>query len=106
GLRRAAGRLGPAARASARRRPAARRGRARRAAPGPRGPGADPRLRPLQDRRILVTRRAAQSAALVDALSALGATVVEVPLIARATRSRPASASRVPPWTSSLPTGP
>ena len=40
-------------------------------------------MRPLQDRRILLTRRAAQSGALVDALSARGATVVEVPLIAR-----------------------
>jgi len=40
-------------------------------------------LRTLQDRRILVTRRPAQSGALVEALSALGAAVVEVPLIAR-----------------------
>jgi uroporphyrinogen-III synthase len=40
-------------------------------------------LRPLQDRRILVTRRREQAGALVDALSALGATVVEVPLVAR-----------------------
>jgi uroporphyrinogen-III synthase len=40
-------------------------------------------VKPLQDRRILVTRRSEQSGSLVDALSALGATVVEVPLIAR-----------------------
>jgi uroporphyrinogen-III synthase len=39
-------------------------------------------VKPLQGRRILVTRRSAQSGSLVDALSALGATVVEVPLIA------------------------
>jgi uroporphyrinogen III methyltransferase/synthase len=38
-------------------------------------------VKPLQDRRILVTRRSEQSGSLVDALSALGATVVEVPLI-------------------------
>lgn len=40
-------------------------------------------MKPLQDRRILVTRRSEQSGSLVDALSALGATVVEVPLIAQ-----------------------
>ena len=40
-------------------------------------------MKPLQDRRILVTRRSEQSGRLVDALSALGATVVEVPLIAQ-----------------------
>jgi uroporphyrinogen-III synthase len=40
-------------------------------------------VKPLQDRRILVTRRREQSGPLVDALSALGATVVEVPLIAQ-----------------------
>ena len=40
-------------------------------------------MKPLQDRRILVTRRSEQAVSLVDALSALGATVVEVPLIAR-----------------------
>ena len=40
-------------------------------------------MKPLQDRRILVTRRSEQSRSLVDALSALGATVVEVPLIAQ-----------------------
>jgi len=39
-------------------------------------------MKPLQDRRILVTRRSEQSGSLVDALSALGATVVEVPLVA------------------------
>jgi len=38
-------------------------------------------VKPLQDRRILVTRRIEQAGSLVDALSALGATVVEVPLI-------------------------
>ncbi|PYQ01865.1 MAG: HemD protein, partial [Acidobacteria bacterium] len=40
-------------------------------------------MKPLQDRRILVTRRSEQTRSLVDALSALGATVVEVPLIAQ-----------------------
>lgn len=40
-------------------------------------------MKPLQDRRILVTRRSEQSGPLVDALAALGATVVEVPLIAQ-----------------------
>jgi uroporphyrinogen-III synthase len=40
-------------------------------------------VKPLQDRRILVTRRSEQSGPLVDALAALGATVVEVPLIAQ-----------------------
>jgi len=40
-------------------------------------------VKPLQDRRILVTRRSEQTRSLVDALSALGATVVEVPLIAQ-----------------------
>jgi uroporphyrinogen-III synthase len=40
-------------------------------------------VKPLQDRRILVTRRIEQAGSLVDALSALGATVVEVPLIAQ-----------------------
>jgi len=40
-------------------------------------------VKPLQDRRILVTRRREQSASLVDALSARGATVVEVPLVAQ-----------------------
>ena len=39
-------------------------------------------MKPLQGRRILVTRRSAQSGSLVGALTALGATVVEVPLIA------------------------
>jgi len=39
-------------------------------------------VKPLQDRRILVTRRSEQSGSLVGALSALGATVVEIPLIA------------------------
>jgi uroporphyrinogen-III synthase len=41
-------------------------------------------VKPLQDRRILVTRRREQAGDLVDALQALGATVVEVPLIAQA----------------------
>lgn len=41
-------------------------------------------MKPLQDRRILVTRRSEQAGSLVEALSALGATVVEVPLIAQA----------------------
>ncbi len=41
-------------------------------------------MKPLQDRRILVTRRREQSGPLVDALSALGATVVQVPLIEQA----------------------
>jgi uroporphyrinogen-III synthase len=40
-------------------------------------------VKPLQDRRILVTRRREQADDLVDALQALGATVVEVPLIAQ-----------------------
>ena len=40
-------------------------------------------MKPLQDRRILITRRSEQAGPLVDALSALGATVVEVPLVAR-----------------------
>jgi len=40
-------------------------------------------VKPLQDRRILITRRSEQAGPLVDALSALGATVVEVPLVAR-----------------------
>jgi uroporphyrinogen-III synthase len=40
-------------------------------------------MKPLQGRRILVTRRSEQARALVDALSSLGATVVEVPLIAQ-----------------------
>ncbi|HEY2945539.1 MAG TPA: uroporphyrinogen-III synthase [Vicinamibacteria bacterium] len=40
-------------------------------------------MKPLQDRRILVTRRSEQAGPLVDGLRALGATVVEVPLIAR-----------------------
>lgn len=40
-------------------------------------------MRPLQDRRILVTRRREQAGALAGALSELGATVVEVPLVAR-----------------------
>jgi uroporphyrinogen-III synthase len=40
-------------------------------------------VKPLQGRRILVTRRSEQARALVEALSALGATVDEVPLIAR-----------------------
>jgi len=39
-------------------------------------------VKPLQDRRILVTRRSEQSGSLVAALSARGATVLEVPLIA------------------------
>ncbi len=39
-------------------------------------------MKPLQDRRILVTRRSEQSGSLVAALSARGATVLEVPLIA------------------------
>src|SRR2546422_4830906 len=59
------------------------RGRARRAAARARGAGADAGVKPLQDRRILVTRRSEQSGSLVEALSALGATVVQVPLIAQ-----------------------
>jgi uroporphyrinogen-III synthase len=40
-------------------------------------------LRPLEGRRILVTRRREQASPLVEALSERGATVIEVPLIAR-----------------------
>jgi uroporphyrinogen-III synthase len=39
-------------------------------------------VKPLRGRRILVTRRSEQTGSLREALSALGATVVEVPLIA------------------------
>jgi len=39
-------------------------------------------VKPLKGRRILVTRRSEQTGSLREALSALGATVVEVPLIA------------------------
>jgi uroporphyrinogen III methyltransferase / synthase len=40
-------------------------------------------MKPLEGRRILVTRRRAQAGALADGLAALGATVIEVPLIAQ-----------------------
>jgi len=47
-------------------------------------------MKPLQGRRILVTRRREQARSLVDALSAEGATVLEVPLIAREPPDDPA----------------
>ena len=47
-------------------------------------------MKPLQHRRILVTRRSDQAGPLVASLSALGATVVEVPLIALAPPEDPA----------------
>lgn len=47
-------------------------------------------MKPLAGRRILVTRRSEQARALVDALTERGATVVEVPLIAREPPDDPA----------------
>lgn len=47
-------------------------------------------MKPLQGRRILVTRRREQARSLVEALSAEGATVLEVPLIAREPPDDPA----------------
>jgi uroporphyrinogen-III synthase len=48
-------------------------------------------MKPLAGRRILVTRRSEQARALVDALAERGATVVEVPLIAREPPEDPAA---------------
>jgi uroporphyrinogen-III synthase len=47
-------------------------------------------VKPLQHRRVLVTRRSDQAGPLVESLSALGATVIEVPLIGRASPEDPA----------------
>jgi uroporphyrinogen-III synthase len=51
-------------------------------------------MKPLQGRRIVVTRRSEQARSLVEALAARGATVVEVPLLGREPPEDPAPLDR------------